>query len=47
MTTITYSVFENPSITKRLQMELEAAFPNSREEMTLEQLETLPFLMSF
>jgi hypothetical protein len=47
MTTITYSVLKNPSITNRLRAELDEAFPNPREEMTLTKLETLPFLVSF
>ncbi|RDW57227.1 hypothetical protein BP5796_12677 [Coleophoma crateriformis] len=44
MTTITYSVAKDVKILKRLQQELDEAFPNPLEEMSLTKLEALPFL---
>lgn len=46
MTTITYSVLKDLKILKRLQVELDEAFPDPGEIMSFVKLETLPFLVS-
>lgn len=46
MTSITYHVLKYPEIAKKLQWELDEAFPTQREEMTLMELEALPYLVS-
>lgn len=47
LTTITYSVAKDPEVLKRLQQELDEAFPDPLEEMSLRKLEALPYLVTF
>ncbi len=45
MTQITYRLLKNRTAIERLQNELDKAFPDPTEEMTLAKLEPLPFLV--
>lgn len=45
MVQTTYRILQNPAILKRLQEELDAAYPDPREPMDLLKLESLEYLV--
>lgn len=45
MTHSVFGVLYNPTVKEKLAAELKEAFPNLSEEMTLQKLEQLPYLV--
>jgi hypothetical protein len=45
MTHTTYRLLRDQSVLERIKSELDQAYPDPNEEMTLEKLEPLPFLV--